>query len=151
MPGNLRLASDQFNFGRYFECHETLEEIWQEERGDLRDLYKGLIQVAAAFVHVSRGNLKGAHRLLRTGLGYLGPYRGAGAMGFDVEEFCAQLQRVLDVFDDAGGARLREAGATIAPVLSRDESQVASEAVRWRAWGFDQEGNALPMEITTIA
>lgn len=31
VPGNLRQACDEFNSGLFFECHEFLEEIWQEE------------------------------------------------------------------------------------------------------------------------
>ncbi len=150
MPGNLRRACEQFNSGRYFECHETLEEIWQAERGGVRDLYKGLIQVAAAFVHISRGNARGARRLLGTALGYLGPYRPGGAMGFELEGFCAQVQRIAGVLDEARTDRTGTPGTTIAPVLRWDELLVAPEAVRWRAWGFDRQGNALLMEITTV-
>jgi len=150
VPGNLRLACDEFNSGRFFECHETLEEIWQEERGGVRDLYKGLIQVAAAFVHVSRGNHKGAKRLLRTALGYLGPYRESGAMGFELADFCARVEEVLDFLDKTGTAPTDMPPARVVPSLHWNESQVMAEAVRWRAWGFDQDGNALWMEITTV-
>jgi hypothetical protein len=150
VPGNLRLACEQFNSGRYFECHETLEELWQEERGNVRDLYKGLIQVAAAFVHVSRGNLKGANRLLRTALGYLDPYRRVGAMGFEIEEFCLQVQRALQSFSDVGVDQFREPDVAIVPMLRWDESRIGIEAVRWCAWGFDSQGHALVMEITTV-
>ena len=50
VPENLQRACEDFNAGRFYESHEHLEEIWQYERGRVRDAYKGLIQIAAAFV-----------------------------------------------------------------------------------------------------
>jgi len=32
---------EQFNRGEYYECHETLEEIWRETQGEIRDLLPG--------------------------------------------------------------------------------------------------------------
>jgi hypothetical protein len=146
IPGNLQQACEEFNTGKYYECHETFEEIWQEEQGEVRDLYKGLIQVAAAFVHISRGGYKGANRLLATAVGYLEPYRAGGAMGFDVEAICRAAERAH--------GRLREQGPDgvvlepgMAPVYACDLSRLKQEAVRWRAWGFDGAGNALEMTI----
>lgn len=149
VPGNLQRACEQFNRGEFWECHESLEEIWQEEQGEVRDLYKGLIQVAAAYVHLSRGNYRGADRLLTTGVGYLDRYRAEGAMGFDVDEICRVAERAQ--------ARLRTDGpeatavhAELTPVYAVDESRLAEEAKRWGAWGFDRDGNALPMEIVAL-
>lgn len=149
VPGNLRTACEQFNRGEFWECHETLEEIWQEEPGEVRDLYKGLIQVAAAYVHLSRGNYRGADRLLATAVGYLQPYRARGAMGFDIEGICTVAERAH--------ARLRADGpeATtvhpeLTPVFSVDESRLPAEARRWGAWGFDRDGHAVPMEILVL-
>lgn len=49
-----------FNAGRYFEAHEALEEAWKEEPGKVRDLYRGILQTAVVYLHVSRGNYNGA-------------------------------------------------------------------------------------------
>ena len=44
-----------FNAQLFFEAHEVLEELWLKERGGVKDLfYKGLIQLAGAFVHVQK-------------------------------------------------------------------------------------------------
>jgi uncharacterized protein len=146
IPGNLVQACEEFNSGKYYECHETLEEIWQEEQGEVRDLYKGLIQVAAAFVHISRGGFKGANRLLSTAVGYLAPYRGTGAMGFDVEAICRASEHAHERVQRQGpGGVTLEPG--MAPVFAVDLRKLPEEAVRWRAWGFDREGNALEMTI----
>ncbi|MFN0147149.1 MAG: DUF309 domain-containing protein [Dehalococcoidia bacterium] len=149
VPGNLRQACAEFNGGRYFECHETLEEIWQEEAGDVRDLYKGLIQVAAAFVHLTRGNYVGADRLSRTALGYLAPYRPGGAMGFDVDAICRQVESAHRALIANGPENVvYDPGA--APHFACDESHLAAEGLRWRAWGFDRDGRALEMQIDVL-
>jgi uncharacterized protein len=48
-----------FNAGKYFECHEVLEEIWLSSQGVEREFFHVLIQVAVALHHFQRGNLKG--------------------------------------------------------------------------------------------
>lgn len=150
VPGNLRRACAEFNGGQFFECHESLEEIWQEEQGDVRDLYKGLIQIAAAFVHVTRDNYRGADRLLTTGLRYLGPYRDGGAMGFDVEAICRDAERAHLRLREAGPGRAEELYPGYEPTYAVDEAALPREAVRWDAWGFDREGHALAMEIAVV-
>ena len=37
---------EEFNQGLYFQCHETLEEVWLEEQGEDRLFYQGIIQIA---------------------------------------------------------------------------------------------------------
>ena len=65
---------DCFNRHLYFEAHEVLEAIWLPERGGSEDrFYKGLIQLAGAFVHVQKQRLGPAGallRLARTNLSY---------------------------------------------------------------------------------
>lgn len=151
VPGNLRLAGEQFNAGLFFECHETLEELWQHEHGELRNLYKGVIQVAAAFVHLSRGNYRGANRLFATALSYLARFRDGGAMGLDADAFCEGARRAWDALVAAGPAGVAALDAAgLAPALRWDESRLRFEAIHWAAWGFDAAGEAVEMEITVI-
>jgi hypothetical protein len=150
VPGNFQRACDEFNSGRFFECHESFEEIWQEEHGDVRDLYKGLIQVAAAFVHISRGNYIGADRLCRTALGYLQKYRDGGAMGFDVERIWRDTADAHARVVALGPARLDEFDLTDRPVYQFDAAKLRVEAVRWTAWGFDKDGISIPTEIAVV-
>lgn len=56
---------------RYFESHELLEHAWKLGPDADRDLWKGVIQVAVAGVHLQRGNRAGARRLLDRALGRL--------------------------------------------------------------------------------
>ena len=49
-----------FNAGEYFEAHEALEDAWNAERGKVRDLYRGILQIAVVYLHIRRGNYEGA-------------------------------------------------------------------------------------------
>lgn len=57
-----------FNSGHFFEAHELWEEVWLETRDPDKIFLQGLIQVAAAFHHFSRANLRGTRNLLQAGL-----------------------------------------------------------------------------------
>lgn len=64
----------QFNGRLFFECHDTLEELWAGIRGPSRDFFQGLIQVAVGFHHLGNGNRVGAERLMERALGRLEGY-----------------------------------------------------------------------------
>ncbi|MBE3144354.1 MAG: DUF309 domain-containing protein [Planctomycetes bacterium] len=55
-----------FNSGEYFQAHEVLEDVWREERRPIRELYRGILQVAVAYYHLNRGNLIGARKNVST-------------------------------------------------------------------------------------
>lgn len=57
-----------FNAKKFFEAHEALEAIWLNAAGEEKIFLHGLIQVAAAFHHFTRGNLAGFRSLLDKGL-----------------------------------------------------------------------------------
>jgi predicted metal-dependent hydrolase len=57
---------DCFNRGWYYEAHEVLETPWHVDRhGPNGAFYKGLIQLAGAFVHLQKNRLCPAIALLR--------------------------------------------------------------------------------------
>lgn len=64
----------QFNDRLFFECHDTLEEIWTGMRGAPRDFFQGLIQIAVGFYHLGNGNRAGARSLLLRSLERLRRY-----------------------------------------------------------------------------
>jgi predicted metal-dependent hydrolase len=67
-PERLERGRQLFNAGRYFEAHEAWEEAWLVEKGDLRLLLQGLIQIAAGCLKSGEGNASGCARLLAAGL-----------------------------------------------------------------------------------
>lgn len=61
----MREGVELFNQQMYWECHESLEDVWMEDKGDLaRNVYWAVIQVAAACIHYRDGNLIGAQGMM---------------------------------------------------------------------------------------
>src|SRR5688572_23057925 len=55
-----------FNRGLFYEAHDVLEELWLPNRNAANGLfYKGLIQLAGAFVHLQKGRKQPAAALLK--------------------------------------------------------------------------------------
>jgi predicted metal-dependent hydrolase len=88
----------EFNAGHFFECHDTLEDMWSGLRGPSRDFFQGLIQVSVAFYHLDNGNAAGAASMLRRALKRFETYP-ARYYGFDLErhrvELLGWLERAL--------------------------------------------------------
>jgi len=83
-----------FNAGRYFEAHETWEDLWRETEGPCRLFYQGLIQAAVGLHHLSQGNREGARGQLRKSLGKLEPYP-PDCCGINNARLIADLRRTL--------------------------------------------------------
>lgn len=92
-----RRGIDQFNAGRFFEAHETWEEVWLRSPEPDKTFLQGIIQIAAAFHHYSRGNTRGTRSLLEAGLGRLerfpNAYRGIqlAALRTEAKTWVAEL------------------------------------------------------------
>jgi predicted metal-dependent hydrolase len=79
---------DLFDAGAFFEAHEVWEEAWLAEEGTTRLLLQGLIQVAAAFHKVSRGDHPGgAVRLFDAGVRKLADVPAGAAGGLRLAAF----------------------------------------------------------------
>ncbi|MEK6852219.1 MAG: DUF309 domain-containing protein [Candidatus Thermoplasmatota archaeon] len=85
---------DLFNGRYFFEAHDVWEEIWQAERGPMRDFYKGLIHLAGGFHHFQNENFRGSAALFTSGLRYLRPYR-PGQMGIDLAAILPRIEEQL--------------------------------------------------------
>jgi hypothetical protein len=67
---------ERFNRQEFFEAHDVLEQLWlQDRQGPNGAFYKGLIQLAGAFVHVQKKRRGPALALLRLAEGNLSGYR----------------------------------------------------------------------------
>ncbi len=89
-----RQAIEEFNSGKFFECHDTLEEIWQGIRGPARDFFQGLIQVSVGFYHLRNGNLRGGESQLEKALKNLDAY-GDRYGGIELARLRGEVQRWL--------------------------------------------------------
>jgi len=75
-----------FNSQQYYEAHDVLEHLWLQTRDANHAFYKGLIQLAGAFVHLQKqfqrpahpkdgGRARPAARLFKLAARNLAPYR----------------------------------------------------------------------------
>ncbi len=87
----LKQGVDEFNRGLFFECHDTLEELWMETAGEDRLFLQGLIQVSVGFYHFVNRNYKGATSQFTKGLAKLEHYRPS-YRGIELEKF---MQKVV--------------------------------------------------------
>jgi predicted metal-dependent hydrolase len=90
-----------FNDGMYYEAHDVLEHLWLANGREAADFafYKGLIQVAGAFVHLKKQAARPGHakdgrrlrpavRLFRLAMLNLAEYRPRH-LALDVDAVCA--------------------------------------------------------------
>jgi predicted metal-dependent hydrolase len=111
-----------FNAGEYFEAHEALEDAWKAEPGKVRELYRGILQIAVVYLHITRGNYNGAVKVHGRSRRWLK----------DWPEIC----RGIEV-----GRLRREAETAIAEVLRLGPERISEfdrsllKPVRWREEG----------------
>jgi hypothetical protein len=100
-----------FNAGQYYEAHDVLEDLWLETRGGDYAFFKGLIQLAGAFVHLQKHfldphhakhgrRLRPAVRLFHLALANLAPFAPAH-LRLDVAEVCQLCRRVAAAVEAA--------------------------------------------------
>jgi hypothetical protein len=104
-PRELARGLELIRCGEYFLAHEELETAWRAAPPAERDFFQGLVHVAVAWYHASRGNVNGCSRQLAKAERRLWPYAPAHE-GVDVD---ALLTRV------AAAAALVESGSLELP------------------------------------
>lgn len=95
-----------FNRQLYFEAHEVLEGLWLKQRGSPQALfYKGLIQLAGAFVHLQKNRPRPAMALLGLARQNLKPYP-AYHQGLNLLKVLALVDETIEELKSAqpGGA-----------------------------------------------
>ena len=83
-----------FNAGEYFEAHEALEIAWNEEKGKVRDLYRGILQIAVVYLHITRGNYNGAVKVYGRSQRWMKDWP-AICRGIQVEELRRDAETVI--------------------------------------------------------
>lgn len=112
----LQRGIDEFNRGRFFECHDTLEDLWHETRGIDRLFLQGLIQVSVGFYHILNRNFKGATSQFTRGLNKLQKYRPL-YRGVELERFMSQVVTWLALAERGMAGEMVEMDETKIPKL----------------------------------
>jgi len=87
-----------FNARKFFEAHEAWEELWLAEPKPEKTFLQGLIQLAAAFHHHGRGNLRGARSLLTAGIAKLANFP-ADHRGLALAELRAAAEKWVKILE----------------------------------------------------
>jgi len=115
-PGQLLLAIRQFNSGQWFECHETLEELWLGEEGEVRSFFQGVLQIAVALHHRRNRNYGGAISLLNGGVKLLGQVSET-CMWVDLARLVREANRMREALEELGPERIDELDPALVPRL----------------------------------
>ena len=94
-----------YNAGEYFECHEVLENAWRAEKGPVRELYRGILQVAVGYYHIRRGNYVGALKMFKRCRRWLAPFPDT-CQGINLARLRQDLQAVEDAIIRSGPDRI---------------------------------------------
>lgn len=122
-PGELVRGIGEFNEGRWYECHDTLEELWAVEQGEAKDLYQGILQVAVALHHWREGNHRGALFLLGSAARLLRRV-GPVCQGVDAAALLRDAERLREALASLGEERMKELDPALIPRVSfRRESR----------------------------
>ncbi len=101
-----------FNAGEYYEAHDALEVLWLRTRSADRDFFKGLIQIAGAFVHLRKQRehpshakhstrLRPAARLFLSGKNHLARYSPVH-LRLDVAAVCVLCDTLAHGIEHSG-------------------------------------------------
>jgi uncharacterized protein len=87
----------KFNEGDYYTCHDLLEDMWMEDKGNL--FLKGLLQMSVAIYHYSYGNVKGTRLMMKVAHEYLRPYRPK-YWDLDLETVIKYIEHCISIIPD---------------------------------------------------
>jgi hypothetical protein len=96
-----------FNAGDYFMAHEELELAWREERGAVRDVYRGILQVGLGYYHILRLNYRGAVKMFQRCRQWLDPFPNA-CRGIDLALLRVDFLRAEEALLRLGPERLAQ-------------------------------------------
>lgn len=96
-----------FNTGEYWLAHEHLEQAWIEEHGPIRNLYRGILQTAVVYLHVTRANYRGAIKVNQRVQKWITPWPDV-CRGIEVERLRSDLATVIEEVKTLGPDRLTQ-------------------------------------------
>jgi predicted metal-dependent hydrolase/CheY-like chemotaxis protein len=107
--------------GEFFEAHEALEHAWMEEDGEAGYLYRALLQVSVAHLHIERGNYRGASKMLLRVRQWLDPLP-AECRGIDVAALKEQVASLRKALSRLGPSHLDEITPYLLPAFPQVEA-----------------------------
>jgi sugar phosphate isomerase/epimerase len=126
LPDGVRAGIALFNRRRFFEAHEVIEHEWHAERGPIRRLYQGILQIGVGFYHALNGNHKGALLLLGDGIDKTAGFVPE-ALGIDTGRLVAEARACLDAIAALPSDELDRFDAATIPLIHGDAIEAAHQ------------------------
>lgn len=112
-----------FNMGEYFEAHEALEDAWNAEPGKVRELYRGILQIAVVYLHITRRNYNGAVKVYLRSQRWVRDWPDI-CRGIHVEELRRNAEAAITEVRRLGIERIAEFDNSLLKPVVWDEKQV---------------------------
>ena len=107
LPPGVRKGIDQFNSREFYRCHDSIEEVWVVEPGDVRLMYQGLLQTSVAFYHVQNGNWRGFVKMMARAKGKVLPFL-PDCQAVDLANLLVDIERCEAALGELGAERMGE-------------------------------------------
>lgn len=112
-----------FNSGNFFEAHEDLEIAWLAEKGEIRNLYRGILQIGVMYLHITRGNYNGAVKLYDRSMKWLKAWPDV-CMGIQVGKLKSNAEDVFKSLKELGAEKIREFDLTLLRPVEWNEKRI---------------------------
>ncbi len=113
----------KFNEGEFYDCHDILEDVWCDVRGETRAFYQGLIHAAVGYYHITvRKNPKGAISQLTKAINKFQPFSPV-FQGVELELLISRIEQSIQVIKNSSEAGNAEFDHLLIPKLEFDESK----------------------------
>jgi CheY-like chemotaxis protein len=92
-PPRLREGIELFNREQFFDCHEVLEDAWNDEPDPVRIMYQGILQIGVACYHIQHKNWRGAMKVLQRGTPKIRRFAPA-CMGINLDKLLTDVDAI---------------------------------------------------------
>lgn len=122
-----------FNEGKYFESHEELETAWRDEPRPIRDLYRGILQIAVTYLHITRRNYDGAVKVHGRSLKWTQGWNDV-CRGVNIKKLRDDAEHVIEEVKRLGKERIAGFDVSLLQPIQWNEK---------RLWLCDRCGNEM--------
>jgi predicted metal-dependent hydrolase len=98
---------EEFNRGEYFEAHEFLEAAWNEDDSVGCELYRAILQIAVAYLQITRQNYNGAMKMFLRVRQWMDPLPGE-CRGVDIDHLREDSEQVRRALVELGSQHMAE-------------------------------------------
>ncbi|MCA9803135.1 MAG: DUF309 domain-containing protein [Cyanobacteria bacterium HKST-UBA02] len=118
LQDDFRKGIEEFNDRLFYDCHETLEEVWKSYQEPDRELIQGVIQIGVAYYHLGRDNHEGARKLISRGLPRVERFCPSH-FGLELADFVARVRDDQLLLESPGKTSLEMFHIPRIPFISR--------------------------------